>query len=198
MRRFATLAAVGLLVLLVAAQFALPPIVEGELEERLTESGGSATVELSALPAVRLLFTDGDVARVRARGLELPLVGPREKVLEPLDGFDEVDIEVTDSSVGPVRVEAVTLQRAADAEAYRMTLDGSVTLRDIASAMGGFLGGLAGGAMPFGDEPVAIDLDGVIRSDGGRPRAVAVEGDIAGIPAGPLIEALAQAVAGRF
>jgi hypothetical protein len=198
MRRLATLAITAVLVLVVVAQFALPPIVEGEVEERLTESGGSATVELSAVPAARLLFTDGDSARVRARGIELPLVGPREKVLEPLDGFDEVDIEVADSRLGPVELEGATLTRAQDSEAYRMSLDGSVTLRDIATAMGGFLGGLAGGAVPFGDEPVALDLDAVLRSEDGRPRAVTVEGDIAGVPAGPLVEALAQALAGRF
>jgi hypothetical protein len=186
------------LVLALVAQFALPPIVEGDLEERLTENGGSASVELSAFPSIRLLFTDGDLARVRAREIELPLAGPRDPVLEPLDGFDEVDVEIADSRAGPVRLEAASLTRSEEAEAYRMTLDGSVTLGDAASFMGGFLGAIAGGAMPFGDEPIPLDLDATIRSDDGRPRAVTVEGSVAGIPAGPLVEALAQALAGRF
>ena len=198
MRRLATLAVGGVLVLAVVAQFALPPIVEGEMEDRLTANGGSATVELSAFPSIRLLFTDGDLARVRAREIELPLVRPDERVLEPLDGFDEVDVEIEDSRAGPVRLETAGLTRDEEAEAYAMVLDGSVTLGDAATFMGGFLGAIAGGAVPFGDEPIPIDLDATLRSDDGRPRAVTVHGSVAGIPAGPLVEALAQALAGRF
>jgi hypothetical protein len=198
MRRLATLAIGGVLVLAVVTQFALPPILESELEQRLTAGGGTATVDVSALPSARLLFGDGDVARVRARGIELPLARPDEKVLEPLDGFHEVDVQVTDSTAGPVRVASMDLTRPEGSEAYRMQVGASVTLRDAATFMGGFLGGLAGGAMPFGDEPVEIALDATLRSEDGRPRAVTVEGTVAGIPAGPLVEALAQALAGRF
>jgi hypothetical protein len=198
MRRLATLAVGGVLVLAVVVQFALPPIMEGQLEDRLTANGGSATVELSAFPSIRLLFTDGDLARVRARGVELPLASPRDPVLEPLDGFDEVDVEITESRAGPVRVEATSLKRDEEAEAYSMTLTGSVTLSDAATFMGGFLGAIAGGAVPFGDEPIPIDLDATLSSDDGRPHAVTVHGSVAGIPAGPLVEALAQALAGRF
>jgi len=63
---------------------------------------------------------------------------------------------------------------------------------------GGLFGGVAAGALPFGDEPVPVDLDATIRSEDGRPRAVVVNGSIAGLPAGPLVEALAQALAGSF
>src|SRR3954469_17325612 len=101
MRRLATLAIVSLLVLVVVAQFALPPLVANGIEGRLTASGGSADVTLSALPAERLLFTEGDFARVRARGIELPLVRPGGKVLGELDGFDDVDVRISDSHAGP-------------------------------------------------------------------------------------------------
>ena len=206
MRRIATLAALGVLVLLVAAQIALPRIAETEVEERLTQDGGSAEVDLDALPAVRLLFDEGDRARVRARGVDLPLLAATRPVLSELDGFDDVDVEVTDSTAGPFRLDSLTLERKGGDAPYRSSIEGSVTAGDLASfgggqlggAFGTFLGGLMGGALPFGDEPVPIDLDAVLRSDDGRPRAVTVHGTVAGVPAGALAEVLAQALAGRF
>ena len=205
MRRIATLATVGVLVLVVVAQFALPPFVSGQVEDRLTDRGGSADVSLKAFPAVRLLFTEGDSARVRARGIVLPLVSPNRPVLEQLDGFDEVDVEVTDARAGPFRLQTVSLERDGDSP-YRTAVHGTITGRDLATfaagqvggPLAGFFGGLAGGALPGGDEPVPLDLEAVIRSDGGRPHAVTVHGTVAGVEAGPLVEALAQALAGRF
>src|SRR4051794_11827654 len=198
MRRLATLAIVSVLVLVVVAQFALPPLVANGVEGRLTANGGSADVELNAVPALRLLFTEGDSARVRARRIELPLVRPGGKVLGELDGFDDVDVRVTDSRAGPIRLSSFTLTRKGGDGAYRASIHGSVTARDAAEFLGGFLGGLVGGAMPFGDKAVPIDLDAVLRSEDGRPHAVAVHGTIAGVSAGPLVELLAQALAGRF
>jgi hypothetical protein len=206
MRRIATLATAGLVVLLVVAQFALPAYVSGRVEDRLTERGGSAEVKLGAFPAVRLLFGDGDSARVRARGIRLPLVSPRRRVLADLDGFDDVDLEVTDARLGPFRLATVAMRRDGGDRPYRAAMKGTVTARDLATygagqvggPLGGFLGGMAGGALPFGDEPVPIDIEAVVRSDDGRPRAVVVHGTVAGVPAGALVELLAQAVAGRF
>jgi hypothetical protein len=172
--------------------------VAGGVEGRLTANGGSADVELHALPSLRLLFTEGDSARVRARGIELPVGSPGGKVLGQLDGFGEVDVRVTDSRAGPMRLSELTLTRGSDDEPYRTTIKGSITAQDVGAFVGGFLGGLAGGMLPFGNDPVPIDLQATLRSDGGRPRAVAVHGSVAGVPAGPLVEALAQALAGRF
>jgi hypothetical protein len=205
MRRLATLAAVGAVGLLVLAQLALPAFIDGRVEDRLTDGGGTADVNLSALPAPRLLFKEGDSARVRARGIELPLIAPGRRVLEDLDGFDEVDVQVTDSRAGPVRLSSVSLERKGDTP-YRTAINGSITAQDLATfgasqvggGLGGFLGGLMGGALPFGDDAIPIDVEAVVRSDGGRPRAVTVEGTVAGVPAGPLVEALALALAGRL
>jgi hypothetical protein len=206
MRRIATLAIVGVLVLLVAAQIAVPKLVASNVEDRLTRGGGSADVSLSALPSVRLLFGEGDSARVRARGIDLPLIAPGAKVFEQLDGFDDVGVQVTDSRAGPFKLSSVSLERKGSDTPYRSSVHGTITGRDLGTfaagqfggALGGFLGGLMGGALPFGDEPVPVDLDAVLRSDGGRPRAITVSGSVAGVPAGPLVEALAEALAGRF
>ena len=206
MWRIATLAAAGVLVLLIVAQIALPPYLNGRAEDELTKGGGSANVHLSAFPAPRLLFSEGDSARVRARGIELPLVSPDRRVLEQLDGFDDVDVEVADARAGPFRLTSVSLERRGGDAPYRTAIHGSITARDLASfgggqfggGLGSFLGGLMGGALPFGDEPVPIVLEAVLRSEGGTPHAVTVHGTVAGVPAGALVEALTLALAGRF
>ena len=176
----------------------LPRLAASRAEERLTRDGGSAQVEVDAIPALRLLLKDGDLLRVRAREVELPLAELDRDVLGDLDGFDEVDVELSDSSAGPMQLESVTLERAAGARAYRTAIRGSVDALGAATFVGGPLAGLAAAAMPFGDEPLPIDLEATIRSDDGRPRAVVVHGSIAGVPAGPLVEALAVAIAGGF
>src|SRR3712207_6013134 len=134
MRRIATLAALGVLVLLLlVAQVALPAIAEDRVEDRLTQGGGSADVDLDALPAARLLFKEGDRVRVRARGIELPLVAPSQKVLGDLDGFDDVDVAVSDSRAGPFQLESLTLERTGGDASYRTAIKGSVTPGDLAS-----------------------------------------------------------------
>jgi hypothetical protein len=206
MRRISIVAVLGLSVLAVAGQFVAPRIAAHEVESRLTKSGGSADAQVSSFPWPRLLFKDGDRIRVRARGIELPLVSPTSKVLDGLDGFDDVDIEVTDASAAPFRLQRVTLRRNGGDHPYLTGIQGTITARDLATfsgaqaggALGGFLTGLAGGALPFGDQPIPIDIQTTLRSDGGRPRAVVVHGTVAGLPAGALAEALAQALAGRF
>jgi hypothetical protein len=206
MRRIATLAIVGLVVLGLIAQIVLPGLVSGKVENRLTNRGGTADVQLHAFPSLRLLFGEGDSARVRARGVQLALVSPDAKVFDQLDGFDDVDVQVTDARAGPFKLSLVSLERRGSDRPYRTTVHGTITARDLGTfsasqfggALGGFLGGLMGGALPFGDEPVPLDLAAVVRSDGGRPHAVTVSGSVAGVPAGPLVEALAQALAGRF
>ena len=206
MRRVAIVAGACLVLLLVVAQFALPPLAENEAEERLTRDGGTAAVDIDAIPAIRLLVKDGGLVRVRARGIELPLVDPGERVLAEVDGFDEVDVRATDSRSGPLRFDELTFTRAEGARAYRTTLAGTVAPRDLgawagdrmAGPLGGLFGGLAGNALPYGDRPVPLDLDATIRSADGRPQAVTVDGSVAGIPAGPLAEVLAEALAAVF
>jgi hypothetical protein len=205
MRRLAILATLFAVVLLVVAQFALPAIAENRATDELTKGGGAADVDIDALPAVRLLTGDGDLVRVRARGVTLPFVAPNEKVLDDLDGFGEVDVEVSDGRSGPFRLDTLTLKRDGDGP-YRTVIRGTVSAQDLGTfaggqmggAFGGFFGGLAGSALPGGDQPVPLDLDATLRSIDGRAEAVVVHGTVAGIPAGPLVEAFAQAVAGGF
>jgi hypothetical protein len=208
MHRMAILAvAAALLILLTAIQLALPPIVAHRVESELTKHGGHARVHLSALPAPRLLFKEGDSLKVRATGLVTPAPDPSSTgTLSDLDGFDSVDIQVIGMHAGPLTISRLTLQRDEAQQPYRATVQATVTGADLAAyagsaiggGIGGFLGGLAGTAMPGSGTEIPIDLGATLVSDGGRVRATTVSGSVAGVPAGPFVEALAAALAGRF
>ncbi|MEA2430158.1 MAG: hypothetical protein QOI19_631 [Thermoleophilaceae bacterium] len=208
MHRMAILAvAAALLILLTAIQLALPPILAKRVEHELTKHGGHARVHLSAVPAPRLLFKEGDGLKVRATGLVTPPPDPNSTgTLADLDGFDSVDIQVIGMHTGPLTISRLTLQRSNADQPYAATVQATVTGADLATyagsqiggGIGGFLGGLAGTAMPGSGTEIPIDLGATLVSDGGRVRATTVTGSVAGVPAGPLVEALAAALAGRF
>jgi hypothetical protein len=52
--------------------------------------------------------------------------------------------------------------------------------------------------LPFDDEPVPVSIRAQVRSQDGRAEVVDASGDVAGLPAGPVAEALAGAVAGAL
>jgi hypothetical protein len=207
MSRMAILAVALLLALVIAIQLALPVLAARHVEGKLTEHGGSAHVELSALPSPRLLFKEGDRLKVRASGLVLPPVDPTSKsTLSDLDGFDHVDVQVIGMRTGPLSIARLTLVRDGGDAPYRFAVQASVTGAALSSYAGGqvggglgaMLGGIAGSAMPGASVPIPLDLHAVLRSDEGRVQAVSVSGSVAGLPAGPLVEALTAALAGRF
>ena len=176
------------------------------MEHRLTKNGGKADVTLKALPALTLLGGSGSEAKVTGSGLSFDLNETANKPLDGLDGFDKVNVDVTNSTAGPFQVSDLTLQRGTTGDPYAMSLGATVTGRDLATfaggqlagPLGGFLGGLASGALPLTNASIPVSLDATMKSDGGQPRVESVNGTIAGLPAGPLLEALAQAVAQRF
>src|SRR5436190_15063302 len=111
MRRLALWTLAILAVLAVASQFAIPPIAEQVASDRLTSGGGDADVELSAFPAVRLLFGDGDRVEVSGTDLDLPSTAEQTGALDELDGFDHVAISLHDSRVGPFTLRRFSLTR---------------------------------------------------------------------------------------
>jgi hypothetical protein len=203
----AILAVAALLALLLVVQLALPPLLQRRVEDRLTRAGGHAHVELGAVPAPRLLFKEGDSLKVRATGLVAAPADPTSTgTLADLDGFDSVDIQVVGMHVGPLTVARLTLQRASADQPYQATVQATVTGSALSTylggqlggGIGGFLGGIAGSTMPGANVEIPIDLGATLLSDNGRVRATSVTGSVAGFPAGPLVEALAAALAGRF
>jgi hypothetical protein len=194
------------ILLLVLSQLFLPLYLEGRVEDRLTKNGGKADVTLKALPAFTLLAGSGSEAKVTGSGLSFDLNETPNKPLDGLDGFDKVNMDVTDSTAGPFQVSHLTLERGTSGDPYAMSLDATATGHDLAAfaggqlagPLGGFLGGLASGALPATNTPIPVTVDATMKSDGGDPKVESVNGTIAGLPAGPLLEAVVQALAQRF
>jgi hypothetical protein len=203
MRRIATVIAAIVVLLVVASQLALPPLVERAARNRLTRDGGSAELSVSALPALRLLFGHGDSLHVDGRGITLPTEGGEEG-LSGLDKFGEVHVSLRDSSAGPVSIRSFRLERPHGADHYEARLSGRTSPRDVAaflgSRAGGSLGALlgelaAGAALPGGSATkVPLELRASVNGDGVHAAA----GTVAGIPAGPLIQLVLDAALRRL
>lgn len=201
----------GLLVLLGVTQLVIPGFAERKIESSLEERGGDtgeAVVDVSAFPAVRLLWGSGDRLEVRGRGLAIDLATRTDDPLGRLDGFDEVDIDLTDLTAGPVDVQAFSLVKNEKDTSYYLRMEAETTPTSLAESIGGTLGGDIGSAIASaasdallggGDVDVPIDVEGqVSRGNGGTVDVDAVEASVAGVPAGPFAEAMVQAVLERL
>jgi hypothetical protein len=200
LRRLLILALV-LLALLGISQLVIPPIVEHQVEDRLTAAGGSADVSMSAFPAVRLLFGDGSHLTVTGSGLDLTSESTSGDVFSKLDGFDRVAVNLNDFRAGPFRLAAFDLTRVAPDSPYHLVTRGRTTPADLAS-YGASQAGLPGGPLlsylggqVLGHDVVPIHLDMELRSDGGRIVVTNGTGTVAGIPTGPLAEVITTVVA---
>src|SRR5688500_7181707 len=197
--------AVVIAILALATQIAIPAYVSSEVEDRLTEKGGSAHVEVNATPAIRLLGGDGDRIKIRGRNLAFDLPDENVDVFDRLDGFDEVDAELTHVRTGPFTVERFELTRADGEGTYRMVTQASATPDELAQyaaarlggPFGGFMGRFAGGIFPWQDDPVPVTIDARVRSVDGRATVVSASGEVAGLPVDPIAATLATALADR-
>lgn len=200
MGRIAAILGAAVVLVLVVSQLFLPGVGEGVIEDRLTENGGSAAASLSATPAARLLWGDGDRIGIDATGLDLEVTTSEDPVVfDDLDRFDDVDIIIRDSSMGPVQLENFVLTRNGD-EPYSLEATGNTSVSDLAEfgadtfdlpgadILGGILNVATGGT------EVDVDLDMKVASDDGRVRVVEGGGEIAGIPTGPLAAFITSAV----
>jgi hypothetical protein len=199
MRRIVLVLLSVLAVLIVASQFVLPAIAERRAEDRLEADGGDAKVSISAFPAVRLLFGDGDKISVRGSGLRLEPEEQRDS-LDRIDGFDEVSVELDDVMTGPVHARTFRMEGG---DEYRTHVTGTTSAAELGSflgsqaggAFGGLLGGLAGGSLPGGGAQVPVDVDAVIASRDGTVEVRSATGTVAGQPADPLVQIVVGAVA---
>src|SRR6476620_261230 len=201
MQRFAIRLAIALVALLIISQFVLPPIAENRLEGNVTEHGGSAHADLSAIPALELLFKHGDKLGLTASNLSVDLNQHQRDVFNQLDNFGEVDITITDSRAGPFTVSRFHVTKTGQHE-YDLALAGDGTAGDVAryagSRLGGSFGqalaGLATSALGGFDKPIPFDATMQVDSSGDTPTAHSVEGQVAGLPAGPLAQVVANAL----
>jgi hypothetical protein len=204
--RYLLIAVGSLLVLLVVTQLALPPFLEGKVEDRLTKRGGSAQVDLDALPAFRLLANDGDRFSLEGRDLDFPL-DQRQAVFDRLDGFDSVDVRLVDVTAGPFTVGRFELSRTGGESAYRLSSTGESTVARVssylASGLPPLLASLLSGATrgvtgPAANRRIPFAVEAELTSDDGRPSFVRGTGSVAGIPTGPLAALLAQTILSRL
>ena len=204
MSRWGIIAAGVVVFVLVASQVLVPSLGERQVEDRLTEGGGSADVTLGAFPAARLLFSDGERFEVEARGLDLA-VDEEAEVFDRLDGFSNVAVSIDDSVAGPFELESFALTRDGE-EPYRLVATGTTTASALADAglesvelpgesLADFLlDSLLGDA----DSTVPLELDMELTSDEGRVQVVSGGGTLAGFDTGPLAELVTSAIVVRL
>jgi hypothetical protein len=191
MRRIATVIAAVVVLLAVVSQLVLPPLAERSARNRLTRDGGSAEVSVSAFPALRLLFGHGDSLRIEGERLRLPTEGTGD--LGKLDKFAEVHIHLRDVTAGPLAVRSMQLDRADGAEAYTARLSGRTTSGELGAFLGSRAGGVFGGViggLAGGNAPLPLELRASVTSTG----VEAASGTVAGVPAGPVIQLVLDAV----
>jgi hypothetical protein len=201
MRRFAIRLGIPLLVLLVASQFALPPYAAHRIESRLTEHGGRASAHLSAFPALMLLFGDGGKLDLTATGLSVDLNPGQPDVFKQLDDFSDVNLTIQGSRAGPFTIGDFRVARAGD-HLYDVAVTGDGTAGDVARYAGSRLGGgfgqalagLAASALGGFNRAVPFDARMQIATGNGAPIARNVQGTVAGLPAGPLAQIVANAL----
>jgi hypothetical protein len=200
MVRIALTALAVLAALLVAAQFAVPALVEDRIEDRLTEGGGSAEVSVEALPVARLLAGDGDALEVTGSGLDLELDVEATEAFRRLDGFDRVEIELRDVRAGPFEVDDFELTRDGSgpyALRSSATTSGAELLAygaDRLGVPGSSLIPLIGGGNTIAAKPIPVELDMELTSEDGRIMVTSGGGTVAGYPTGPLAELITQAI----
>jgi len=197
---------IGVVVLGAVTQLVIPGFVERKIESNLEErsDGGEAVADVKAFPAVRLLWGSGDRLEVRGRGLEIDLAQRTDDPLGQIDGFDEVDIDLTDLIAGPVDVQAFSLVKNEDDTSYYLRMDAETTPTSLAESVGGTLGGDLGSAIAgaasqalLGEGAVNVPINveaQVSRGNGGALDVDAAQASVAGVPTGPFAEAMVQAV----
>ena len=184
------------------SQVIIPNKAEGDVKDRLTKEGGSASVTITAFPAIRLLFNHGEKLDVRARRVTIPINDLRGGSFKELDGFDNVRVQLTNSIVGPFTTDAMLLTRDDPEKLYHFTYKGNTSVTQLAE--------LALGALPLqlrslvetltgrpGREPIPIVLNAKLESNNGKINLVSGGGTVAGLPLGGLSLSIAGAVISR-
>jgi len=184
-------------------QAIIPNKAEQDVEDRLTRDGGSADVTVKAIPAIRLLFDDGDVIDVDAREVNIPIEDLRGGSFKELDGFDEVKVRLLRSEVGPFTANRVLLERGEGQENYDFTFRGSTSAGQLADfALGALPPTLRSLIETIGGRPaetaIPIRLDAELKSQGGRADLVTGSGTVAGLPLGGIALPIAGAIISRL
>ena len=198
---------VAIAVLAVVLQLALPAYLAGRVEDRLEQGGGTAKVDLGAFPAVSLLAGRGGSFEASGSGLRFDVGERREDPFERLDGFERVQVRLTDLDAGPLTIGRFELARSGRGEDYDVRVEATTTPQELAARLGsaaggplgGLLGSLAGSAVPGGGRTaIPLELHATVASVAGRPDVGEASGSVAGLPAGPLAKVVLAVVLDRL
>ena len=184
-------------------------IGEARVRAQLTRHGGTAEVRIRSLPATRLLRNAGQRIEVRGRDIEIALAGGEPgdgpAGLAALDGFIDVDIELTSFQAGPFRVAAFVLERRGGGT-YALAARARAGAADLARLGSDRLPQLPGGrllgAIPvpaaLGSAEVPISVEAELASSAEGLRVLSGGGTVAGYPAGRIAAEITAAVSQRL
>jgi hypothetical protein len=106
---------------------------------------------------------------------------------------------------GPLRITRFTLTRDDHGDPYHLAVSATTTVSDVSDYAGqqfgplaGFLGRIGSTLLPGSAAPIPVELDAQLESDDGLAIVQTVDGTVAGVPADPLVAALASAIARRL
>lgn len=114
-RLLAAGAATILAVAALATQLLIPSVAEDRLRDKLATVGAVSSVDVSATPAVKMLF--GSVDRAAVEMYDASLDGAADldpEMIAKLDGVQEVDARIDRLSAGPIDVDEVRLVKDGD------------------------------------------------------------------------------------
>jgi hypothetical protein len=128
--RVALAIAAGLILGLVAAQLALPGIAEHRLRDRLERSGTVERVEISAFPAVKLLWHRADDVTVRMGRLRTGSGNFADLLVRTVD-TDDLDASAEEQRILTLRLHDSRLRKRGD----ELTLSSTVDDADLRAAL---------------------------------------------------------------
>jgi hypothetical protein len=169
MRRIRALAiGIGvIIVLLVVAQLVLPGIAAQDLRNRLSHNGKVLDVQVSAFPAIELLWHQADKVVVRmARYHSNP--GHLQSLLNEAGNAGSLDASASELDTGLITLHDARLQKRGN----QLLGSATVTEADLRSALGGAVQGLqpvaAGdGQLTFQGTVFGVTADATLRAQDG-------------------------------
>lgn len=139
MRRLIALSLLaGVIALLALAQLILPGIAAHRLRERLSKSGRVLSVQVSAFPAIELLWHHADRVVVRMASYHSD-PGHLSSLLDESADVGSLDASSQELDTGLVTLQNARLSKRGD----QLTGSAGVTEQDLRSALGGAVQGLA-------------------------------------------------------
>lgn len=130
-RNIAIAVAGGFVLLMVILQLILPGIAENKVKDELKDLGSNPKVEVSAFPAVKLIFRKADEVKVTMDEARTTGSADLADELEKTTDADKIDVKVGTFRAGPLTVRDAQMKKDGDT----LTASGTVTDRDLRAAL---------------------------------------------------------------